>query len=113
MALNTAALTAAGGGLADVITHIALHTAQPDGTGSNPAASARQPVSWTNTDGVLTSGTLNFTGVAASGAVTHIGYWGALTGGTFYGWHAITGDQAANAAGEFTVTQATLTGSAT
>ena len=113
MALNSAALTAAGGGLATAITHIALHTAQPDASGSNQATSARQPVTWGNSGGVLTSGALNFTGVTPSGPVTHVGYWSALTAGTFYGWHAITGDQTANAAGEFTVTQATLTGSAT
>lgn len=113
MAVNTAALTAAAGGLATVVTHLALHTAQPDATGSNQAASGRQAVTWTNTDGVLTSGSKAFTGGAASGACTHVGYWGASSGGTFYGWHAIQGDQTFNAAGEYSLTQATLTVSAT
>lgn len=108
MALNAAAQTAAGNGLAGVITHLALHTAQPDAAGSNQAASARVAVTWTNTNGDLTSGSKAFTGGTASGPATHVGYWGALTGGTFYGWHALTGDQTFNAAGEYTVTQVTL-----
>lgn len=113
MALNDAAMTAAGSGLAGVITHLAIHTAQPDAAGSSASAAARQAVTWTNTTGTLTSGSKSFTGGAASGAATHVGYWGALTGGVFYGWHALTGDQTFNAAGAYTLTNVTLTDSAT
>jgi hypothetical protein len=55
---------------------------------------------------------LNFTGGAASGAATHLGFWSAATTGTFYGWQALTGDQTFNAAGEYTVTGITITGTA-
>ena len=113
MALNNAALQAAGAGLASAITHLAIHTAQPDAAGSNQSSAARQPVTWTNNNGTLTSTSESFTGGAASGPATHVGYWSEPTGGTFYGSHAITGDQAFNAAGEFTVTGVTLTASAT
>ena len=112
MALNNAALTAAGNGLAAAITHLSIHTAQPDATGSNQSAAARQAVTWTNTNGDLTSGSKAFTGGAASGPATHVGYWSAATGGTFYGYHALTGDQTFNAAGEYTITQVTLDASA-
>lgn len=111
MALNDAAMTAAGAGLAGAITHLAIHTAAPDATGSNLSTAAKVPVTWTNTTGTLTSGSKAFTGGAASGPATHIGYWGGAGQATFYGYHAITGDQSFNAAGEFTVSQVTLTDS--
>ena len=85
MALNAAAQTAAGNGLSAVITHLAIHTAAPDAAGSNQSTAACVAVTWTNTAGDLTSGSKNFTGGAASGPATHVGLWGALTGGTFYG----------------------------
>lgn len=108
MALNAAAQTAAGNGLSAVITHLAIHTAAPDAAGSNQSTAARVAVTWTNTAGDLSSGSKNFTDGAASGPATHVGLWGALTGGTFYGWYALTGDQTFNAAGEYTITQVTL-----
>ena len=59
-------MMAAGAGLASAITHLAIHTAIPDATGSNQSAAARQPVTWTNTGGDLTTGSKSFTGGAAS-----------------------------------------------
>ena len=86
---------------------------RPDATarcaeGGQGTSAARVAVTWTNTAGDLSSGSKNFTGGAASGPATHVGLWGALTGGTFYGWYPISGDQTFNAAGEFTITQVTL-----
>jgi hypothetical protein len=54
----------------------------------------------------------NFTGTPLDGA-THALFYSASTGGTFYGYDALTGDQAFNAAGEYSITALTVTGSST
>lgn len=105
-------MTAAGAGLASAITHLAIHTAIPDAMGSNQSAAARQPVTWTNTGGDLTTGSKSFTGGAANGPATYVGFWSALTGGTFYGYAALTGDQSFNSAGQYTINSVTLDGTA-
>lgn len=96
-------------------THAGLFTAEPNAAGTtNVATSARQPITWeTDSSGdMVVTADANFTGGTASGPCTHVGLWSALTAGTFYGYFAITGDQAFNAAGEFTLTGITVTGSA-
>ena len=115
MALTDAALDVMGNALKGAATHASLHSANPGTTGTNATAAARQAVTWTgpSTGGDLTlSAQKTFTGGAASGAVTYVGLWSAATGGTFYGGFALTGDQAFNAAGEYTLTSLTLTGTA-
>lgn len=52
---------------------------------------------------------LSFTGTPLDGA-THVLLFSASTSGTFYGFKALTGDQAFNAAGEYDVTALTMTG---
>jgi hypothetical protein len=91
-------------------THASLHTADPGGTGANESSAARQAVAFNvDGDGDLTlTVTENFTGGAASGACTHVGLWSAITGGTFRGGFALTGDQTFNAAGEYDVTGITI-----
>lgn len=99
-----------------VATHAGLFTAEPNAAGTtNVASSARQAITWVtaaNGDMVFTVD-LAFTGGAASGPCTHVGLWSASTSGTFYGYFALTGDQTFNAAGEYTVTGLTVTGTAT
>lgn len=51
-----------------------------------------------------------FTGTALAGA-THALLFSASTAGTFYGFDAVSGDQAFNAAGEYNLTALTVTGS--
>lgn len=98
------------------MTHAALYTALPNAAGTtNVATSARQPITWVtaaNGDMVATVD-LNFTGGAASGPCTYVGFWSAATSGTYYGEQALTGDQTFNAAGEYTLTGITITGTAT
>ena len=55
---------------------------------------------------------MDFTGSAAAGA-THALFYSASTAGTFYGYDALAGDQAFNAAGEYSITSLTIIGSST
>jgi hypothetical protein len=113
MPLNNSALQVAGAALATDITHLAIHTAAPNiDSGTNASAAARQPVTWSNTNGDLTASNIAFTGGAASGPATYVGFWTASTGGTFRGFLQLTGDTTFNAAGEYTITSITLDGSA-
>jgi hypothetical protein len=65
-------------------------------------------------DGDLTlSSAAPFTGAPATTAVTFVGLWSGVTGGTFRGGFALTGDLTTNAAGEYTVTALTITGTST
>lgn len=110
--LNTAGIELGAVGIAAGITHIQVHSDTPDASGSNECSSSREAVTCTATNGVVTIPQTDFTGIAASGAVKALGYWSAATGGTFYGYNLLTGDQSANAAGEYTVNESTITGSA-
>ena len=60
----------------------------------------------------VTNVPLAFTGTP-SAAATHLLLFSASTAGTFYGFDALTGDQAYNAAGAYEVTAATVTATAT
>jgi hypothetical protein len=114
MALNDTILNIGNAAAQTAMTHAQIHTAEPNAAGSNEATSAREAITWVtaaNGDLVITAD-LVFDGGAASGPATHIGFWSALTVGTFYGWLPLTGDQTFNAAGEYTVTGVTITGTA-
>ncbi len=114
MPLNTAGKVLAANGIAAAVTHMSLHTANPGGTGANASAAARKPITLTvDGSGNLSVSNVAFTGGAASGACTHVGFWSAITAGTNYGDDSLTGDLTFNAAGEYTVSSATLTLSAT
>lgn len=115
MALNDTILNIGAAAMQSAMTHAQIHTAQPSAGGSNEATSARQAITWVtaaNGDMVATVD-LSFTGGASNGAATHIGFWSASSGGTFYGWQLLTGDQTFNAAGEYTVTGISIPGTAT
>ncbi len=114
MPLTDAALNAMANHLASLATHASLHSADPGTTGANQTSTARQPIAWdaAATGDISLTGTEAFTGPGL-GAVTHVGLWSALTAGTFYGGFALTGDQAFNAAGEYTLTDVTINGSST
>lgn len=104
MALNDAALIVGANAIKAAITHVSLHTIGAVTDSLNESAAARRPVTWTtDADGDITAGPIAFTGGTASGAVVRVGYWSALTAGTYYGGSLLTGDQAFNAAGEYTV----------
>lgn len=95
------------------ITHLQLHNGAPGAAGTSNVVGSRVAatgkVSGNNT--ITLAG--SWTGLSANQTVTHVSYWTASTGGTFYGSVAnSSGDATANSAGEFSFT-ATETGSAT
>lgn len=97
-------------GFKNGVTYIALHTADPGSGGTNESTATRQASTWSGpTNGVLTNGSTAFTGGTPSGACTYVGYWSAVSSGTFYGSRALTGDQTFNASGAYTVTSITET----
>ena len=114
MALNDAALNVAAGAIRTAITHLSLHSSAPNSSGSNETSAARVAAGWgaVSGSGDFVATGKAFTGVAANGAVTHVGFWSASSGGTFYGYFALTGDATANSAGEYTVSTVAVDGSA-
>ena len=118
MALNNAALVVAANALQGVLGAMQLHCGDPGVAGtSNVTTAARQPVTWSppaSSGNFGLASPVNFTGVAANGATTFVSLWSQVAaGGTWYGNFALTGDQTANAAGQYTVTALNLTGAAT
>lgn len=92
---------------------LSLHSANPGTTGINESTAARVAAGWaTAANGDTTATNKAFTGGAASGACTYVGFWSASTGGTFRGSQALTGDQTFNAAGQYTVSSVALNSSA-
>lgn len=112
MPLNDACLDLGGTAMKNAITHLSLHTALPDAVGSNATTAARQAAGWgaTATGGDFSTTNKAFTGGAANGPCQYVGFWSAITGGTFYGYQALTGDQTFNSAGEYTITSLTVSG---
>lgn len=113
MALNDAAVVVGSNAIDTAITHMQLHSGAPGAAGTSNVVGSRVAVNGTvDGDGDITWSSVAFTGLTASQAVSHVSYWSASTSGTFYGSAALSGDTAANAAGEYTVTSVTETSSA-
>lgn len=111
MSWNDALLNIGANAMAAAAPYLSLHSATPDASGSNQTTAARVAASWPSAaTGDLTITNKAFTGGAASGPVTDVGYWSTLTGGTFYGSTAVTGDSTFNSAGEFTITSLIVNG---
>jgi hypothetical protein len=113
MALNTAALQIGASAMATALAYASIHSGNPGATGANESTAARQATGMTASGGNMAlSGAKNFTGGAANGPALFVGFWSAATGGTFYGSQQLTGDQAFNSAGQYTLNSLTETGSA-
>jgi len=111
MPLNTAGINA----ILDDGNEAVIWVAVGNGTGSgNQTSNERRQLASSVAGGVITATGVpyNYTGTAAAGA-THALFYSASTAGTFYGYDALTGDQAFNAAGEYSITRLTITGSST
>lgn len=111
MALNTAGINAflEDGNEAVVWTAIGSGPLSTDQT-----SAARVQLASTVAAGVITATGVPyaFTGTPGAGA-THVLFFSAAAAGTFYGFDALTGDAAFNAAGNFSLTGLTITGSST
>lgn len=111
MALNTAGINAFLEDGNEAVVWVAIG----DGpTSADQSSSARVQLASSVAGGVITATGVPyaFTGTPLDGA-THALFFSASTGGTFYGFDALTGDQAFNAAGEYSLTSLTITGSST
>lgn len=111
MSLNTAGINA----LLEDGNEAVVWVAIGDGaTSADQSSAARVQLASTVAAGVITATGVpyNFTGTPLDGA-THALFFSASTAGTFYGFDALSGDQAFNAAGEYSLTSLTITGSST
>ena len=118
MALNDTILNVGVTAMGTSMAFLGLHTADPSTGGANPANSPRVAAGWgAASGGDITTTNKAFTGGAAGGPCTYVGFWSTAgtgtppTGGVFYGSQALTGDQTFNSAGEYTISTLTVNGS--
>lgn len=104
MPLNDAALVLAANAIQAAITHLSLHSADPGAGGANEVGTRVAAAGAVDADGDITWSNVAFTGLTANQPVSHVGYWSASTGGTFYGSRALTGDTTASSSGGYTIT---------
>lgn len=108
MGLNTAGINA----LLEDGNEAAIYVALGSGPASgNQVSAARVQLASTVSGGVITATGVPyaFTGTP-SASVTHALLFSAPTGGTFYGFDALTGDAAFNSSGAYNLTALTITG---
>lgn len=119
MPLTDAALQAGTNGITAAYPYVALHSADPGATGLNEVTAAgRLAANWgaaTGSGDASLAAAINFSGMAANQAVTYVGLWDSSVAGAgnFGGGFALTGDQAANTAGDYTVSSLTVNATAT
>lgn len=109
MGLNTAGINA----ILEDGNEAGIWVAIGDGpTAADQTSAARVQLASTVVSGVITATgvPLAFTGTPGAGA-THALLFSASTGGTFYGFDALAGDQEFNADGDYSLTALTITGS--
>jgi len=111
MALNNAGINAFLEDGNEAVVWVAIGSGPTSG---DQTSAARVQLASSVAAGVITATGVPyaFTGAPAAGA-THALFFSASTGGTFYGFDALTGDQAFNAAGSYSLTALTITGSST
>ena len=94
------------------VTHVSAHTAAPGETGINEVTGgsyARQAVTFTAAAaGLKDSSNTPAVPIPAATTVTHIGYWNALTVGSFLGFTDIA-DEVFGSAGTLTLSDVDLT----
>lgn len=114
MALNAAGLKALMDDGNEAVFYAALGSGSASGNENSAARVAMTlgtPTTASPSVITVTNVPLAFTGTPAA-SVTHLLMFSASSGGTFYGFQALTGDAAYNAAGAFNITALTITASA-
>jgi hypothetical protein len=112
---NDTALNVGASAIAAAYPYLSLHTTGPVSSSTSESTAARVAASWPAPSGgdlAIVVGKA-FTGGTPSGPVVRVGYWSLATGGTYGGGALLTGDQAFNAAGEYTITGITENASST
>lgn len=100
--------------LGAVAVYASLHTADPGATGTSEVsggspAYARKAITWNAASGGDLDNNANpVFDVPGSTTITHLGFWSAATGGTFYGSADIT-DETFGGQGTYTTTDVDLT----
>lgn len=94
------------------VTHVSLHSADPTDTGLNELASgnyARESITYNAASaGNIDSSNVPAVGVTAGDTVAYVGYWDALTGGTFLAYSAVSAPEVYSNDGTFTITDSDL-----
>ena len=96
--------------LAGVAGFVSLHTADPGTTGASEVtggspAYARKAITWA----AASAGNLDGSSVTfdvPAGTYTHLGYWSAVTAGTFYGGSALSTPETFAAQGQYVLDDA-------
>lgn len=111
MPLNTAGINAILEDGNEAVIWVAVGDGQ---TAADQTSAQRRQLTSTVASGVITATGVPYayTGTPGDGATNAL-FFSASTGGTFYGYDALSGDQAFNAAGEYDITALTVTGSST
>lgn len=115
-----AGLTASGknallSGLTSAAGFVSLHTADPGSGGTSEVAGGspaygRKAVTWGSPSAGAVASSANVVfDVPGSTTITHLGYWSASTGGTFYGSRALDASQTFATQGTYTVASGSLT----
>ena len=112
MALNANGLNAQVGGLTSVASYASLHTAEPNNSGSSEVTGgsySRESISWAAASNgtALSSAPIVFD-VPGSTTITHLGYWSAASGGTFYGSRQLNAQQTYATDGTYTIATGNL-----
>lgn len=114
MGLNDNARNAMLNQLGTLITFASLHTADPGTTGTSEVsggspAYARKAIAWAAAaaSSMAKTATNPVFDVPGAVTITHVGFWSAVTAGTFYGWGDIT-DETFGGQGTYTLTAATI-----
>ena len=110
--LVAAGLNAQVSGLTAVVAYASLHSADPSTGGANEITGGsytREAVSW----GAASAGTAASNAdivfdVPGSTTITHLGYWSAVSGGTFYGSRALDTSQTYATDGTYTIASGNL-----
>lgn len=102
-------------GFSGTAAHASLHTADPGSGGGSEVsggspAYARKSISWAapSSGSVATDANIVFD-VPGSTTITHLGYWSASSGGTFYGSRALDTNQTFATQGTYTISSGNLT----
>lgn len=119
MSLVTAPVNAAVDAATATLSWASIHSADPGATGTSEItggspAYARKALTWNaaaSKIGAVTGGNLPVFDVAAGTTCAFMGFWSAVSGGTFRGSQALSSTETFVGQGTLTVTALTLTGS--